>query len=411
MATHAKFSPSAAHRWLRCPASLTRELKVPRKDTKESSDGTLTHLWAEWCLNNNVTKAKDYVGTSIPWNGTQHTLEEDRAERIQMYLDHIALRRSRNSALHLGVEVKLPCGEAINLENCFGTSDCVIVYPLRGSDVDIEVVDYKDGQEIVTARGNEQMILYAAGAARIALKQGLTVHNVILTIVQPKVQKEPSSVQYTFTDIMSFCYEMEQNAKKCLEPNAPAIPGEKQCKWCAVRGQCPERSALAMKEAQQLFAEADIATSPVTAPDLMTPEQIARVLAVRDLIESALADVAAEALQRMESGKKIPGFKLVRGRSTRKWADGSEASVVKYAENRGLTSADCYTTPSLLSVAQLEKLFTKDQGRGLEEFTTKSPGSIQIAAESDKREAVVVNAAELFQDVSAVNAVNEVSFI
>ena len=50
MTTHAKLSPSSAHRWSRCPGSVALEAKYPDNSGPAALDGTRTHMLLEMCL-------------------------------------------------------------------------------------------------------------------------------------------------------------------------------------------------------------------------------------------------------------------------------------------------------------------------------------------------------------------------
>lgn len=168
MTTHAKFSPSAAHRWTQCPGSLILEKGHKNTSSVQADEGTAAHFLASECLEQK-RNATDFLNCFIVikngnaiWEKeesetrTGFTVDLEFAEYVQKYIDAI---RSQAEGNELLIEHRVDFSQYIDSENAFGTSDAIILAPKE-----IQVHDLKYGRTKVDADGNEQLMLYALGA-------------------------------------------------------------------------------------------------------------------------------------------------------------------------------------------------------------------------------------------------------
>jgi len=99
----------------------------------------------------------------------------------------------------------------------------------------------------------------------------------------------------------------------------------------------------------------------------------------------------------MEDGHTIPGYKLVRGRSNRRWID--EESASRALGRKGVKASERYTK-KLISPNQAEKAL-RAKGEDvtfLEKFWDKPDGAVKIAPAADKRQAIPPAAQRAFGD-------------
>lgn len=116
-------------------------------------------------------------------------------------------------------------------------------------------------------------------------------------------------------------------------------------------------------------------------PDLLSDEEITDILPIADSLNNWVQDLLAYATQQAVEGKSWPGYKLVAGRSNRKYT--SEAEVIKAATEAGYT--DIYKT-SLLGVGDLEKrLGRKKFNEVLGMYVIKPVGAPTLVPDSDPR--------------------------
>ena len=247
----------------------------------------------------------------------------------------------------------------------FGTGDIVIV-----ADGVIEVIDFKSGRGVrVDANRNSQLMLYALGAL-LEFDSLYDIHHVRMTIVQPRLNNL-SSYEMEANELLRWA-EMEVRPKALL---AYAGKGEfcagEWCRFCKARYTCRKRSEYHMRLAERDFKQ----------PDLLSDEEIADILSVAESLNSWVQDLMAYATQEAVDGKHWPGYKLVAGRTVRKYT--SEAEVIKAATEAGYT--DIYKT-TLLGVGDLEKRLGKKKfSEVLGKYIVKPQGAPTLVPETDPR--------------------------
>ena len=159
------------------------------------------------------------------------------------------------------------------------------------------------------------------------------------------------------------------------------------CRFCKARNQCRARAEEFLAIAKMEFRQ----------PALLSDDEIAEVLKVSDELAKWSADVYAFAQdQAIVHGKEWNGFKLVEGRSNRKYT--SEDEVAEAATTAGYT--DIYKR-SLVTITEMERLMGKQEfTRILGHLVYKPQGKVTLVPNSDKREAInKTTAAAEFQEV------------
>lgn len=259
----------------------------------------------------------------------------------------------------------------------FGTGDLIIV-----ADGVLEVIDFKGGRGVrVEATRNSQLMLYGLGAL-LEFDPLYDIHQVRMTIVQPRLSNL-SSFEMEADDLIRWAEtEVRPKAMLAYEGKGEFCAGE-WCRFCKARYTCRKRSEYHMSLAARDFKE----------PDLLSDEEIADILPVAESLNSWVQDLLAYATQEAVIGKTWPGYKLVAGRSIRKYT--SEAEVIKAATEAGYT--DIYKT-SLLGVGDLEKRMGKKAfNEVLGKYIVKPVGAPTLVPETDPRKPYV-NAASVFND-------------
>ena len=254
----------------------------------------------------------------------------------------------------------------------FGTGDFLLV-----ADKELNVVDFKYGRGVaVYADHNPQMMLYALGALNL-FDCLYDIEQVTMTIFQPRLASISS---WTIT-----AAELYQWAEDVLKPKAElAAKGEGEfasgswCRFCKARNTCRARAESFLELARMEFQP----------PALLSDEEVAEVMEKADELSKWASDVMAYAqAEAIENGKHWAGYKLVEGRSVRKFSD--EAKVEAAAKEAGYTDIH---NKSLITLTAFEKLMGKKTFADvLGQYVTKPAGKLMLVPVSDKRPGVSVN--------------------
>lgn len=417
MTTHSKLSPSSRHRWGVCAASAREEAKYPSKPGGPAAiDGTHTHTLLEKCIKE-MHDAKTYVGMILKDHEGEFMVDADRAERVQFALDYINQRADDLDCLVVRAERKVDPAILIGRDDMSGTVDVTL---LSGDGDELEIIDYKDGMSPVDAEGNHQMEQYAIG---VLAEMGRMPLRVRMTIIQPKLRVK--GMTGISTDVVTLGQIMQVKDKLIAEgaatdaPDAPYVPGEKQCRYCAHSGSCSALSQKALGDAGIAFANLDVAKQSADKDaGAMTDQQLREIIEAAPLLRQMIEGAEEEALKRLKAGTVIEGLKAVRGRGSRGWAVESEDEMAEKLKKFGLPKDVIWQT-KLISVAQAEKAqWTKRDGTKMSlsdrqlktlksEYTKQSEGKISVASESDPRPAVTLSAAPMFSAVPSVTVESE----
>ena len=409
MSTHAQLSPSKAHRWTVCPGSIREEAKYPDTSGPAAVDGTHSHTLLERALIDDKDPTT-YVGQVLTDHEGEFTVDKERANRVAMAYAHVQHRAKELDALMVVAESRVNPANLLDRDDCSGTVDVQIH---AGTHVDI--IDYKDGMGVVSAKDNQQLELYALGV----LADNPHIQSVRMTIIQPKLalrgMKAITSYDMMAVDLLARVDFYKKAAADTDYPDAFLVPGESQCKFCKAKGSC---SALAsnVMEALSMFQSIDIAQQAADKnPNELSDQQIREIVESAPLVRQLLEAVEAEALRRFEAGVTIPGLKAVYGRGTRSWALPEQEMADKLVK-MGIPKTAIFET-KLVTPAKAEKLtwekrdgekkqLSERQLKTLEtEYIKKSQGKLTIVPESDHRQAVVLDAAPMF---GAVNSEPEI---
>jgi len=339
----------------------------------------------------------------------------------QLILSYLARRRKElfdqfpGCAVHIVSESKADPGALFGRDDWYGTCDlCIRVFVdgdhLTGRCVFVELIDYKDGMNPTDAR--EQLEQYAVGVIASMDRRPLTIH---MTVIQPKLRMKGmapiTTAAITLGELMQVASTMKDQAAATDAPDAPLVPGEKQCKYCAHKGACSALSTKVLGDSGISFKGIDVATQAADKePTSMTDQQLREIIEAAPLVRQMIEAAEAEALRRLEQGAVIEGLKAVRGRGSRGWAVTDEQEMADKLKKFGLPKDVIWET-KLISVAKAEKaVWTKRDGTQVQltdrqlktlksEYTKTSEGKLTIAPSSDPRPAVTLSAAALFQPV------------
>lgn len=370
---HALLSASGAHRWMNCPPSARLEREFEDNSGEAAAEGTAAHALAEHKLRKALKRRSkkpiskyDSDEMDVHTDGYVEFIQELIAQAKQECADPVVLIEQR-----LDFSKYVPDG--------FGTGDCVII-----SEGTLHIVDFKYGQGIlVSAEGNPQMMLYALGALEL-FDHIYDITTASMTIYQPR--RENVS---TYTVEKECLYQWADEVLKpiaslAFEGSGECVPGE-WCRFCRAAVKCRARAEDNLNLARFEFA----------LPPLLSDGEIEEILAKLDDLISWASDIKAYALDAaVRHGKEWQGFKLVEGRSNRKYAN--EEAVAEAAKDAGYR--DIYRQ-SLITLTEMERLMGKDNFQAiLGGLIEKPPGKPTLVPLSDKRQSISTSAIQEFKE-------------
>lgn len=161
-------------------------------------------------------------------------------------------------------------------------------------------------------------------------------------------------------------------------------PGPDTCRWCLAKAHCK-----ALADYNLETAIADFETEEFRDVRKMDSEQLAWALERSKALQDWLKALEARALSEALAGQPPPGFKVVEGRTQRRWKDERDAEAALERE-----LGDDAFTRKLISPAQAEKLVGKRSE--LMNLVEKPPGNPTLAPASDKRPEMASTAVQDF---------------
>lgn len=371
---HALLGASSAARWLACPASARATEGLPDDETQYTAEGTRAHEVCEAHLRHclkywEAGRVAPILGESIRLDGQP----DDPAEMVRAanlyanFLHELWVGFPRRPGVFIEQEVDVsewvPGG--------FGTCDCLLI-----GGGQLHIVDFKYGQGVpVSPVRNPQLMYYALGA--YALFRDIDdIDTVCMSIVQPRIQTEPETWQLPLADLLSWAREVLQpGAEMAWKGEGGFCPGD-HCKktFCKAYPNC-----RAWQDKYGPLAGFD----PLPEAATLSDEELGGWLAKVQGLAAYAKDLEDYAHDALLAGRSLPGWKLVQGRSTRKWTN--QDAAFQRMERSGIDEALLYTrTPVSLTVA--EKMIGKKKFAELmSAFITKAPGAPKLAAAGDPR--------------------------
>ena len=363
MANHATLSASSSHRWMNCPPSVRLTEHIADNGSVYAAEGSEAHALCEYKLRRllgiDADNPLDGPGGLQYYDSTM----EDAANGYAAYVMEL-LEDIRQTCADPIVMVEQNLDYSRWVKDGYGTGDAVIV-----ADGTLHVVDFKYGTGVpVSAEGNSQMRLYALGALDM-FGELYDIDTVVMTIYQPRLASI-STDTISKTDLLDW-------AENTLRPLADqAYKGEGDlnagswCRFCKLRNTCRKRAEANLAMTQHDFK----------LPPTLSDEEIAVILDKLDDLISWAGDVKEYALNAALHGTRFHGWKLVEGRSNRRYTD--ETAVAQIVSGTG---HDPYEH-KLLGITAMEKLLGKKQfATLLSDLVERPQGKPVLVPASDKR--------------------------
>lgn len=353
--SHALLSPSASHRWIECPPSVRLTEFMEDKPSAYADEGTLAHSIAEGKLKFHLGYTKEHIEC-------EDTPMDEYTDDYVAFVDEQMSVLENPSAF---VEQRVDCSKYV--PECYGTCDALII-----SDGILHICDLKYGAGVkVEAVGNDQLRIYALGALEM-FSCLYEISTVRMSIFQPRLS-HCDTWELSVEELLKWADDVLVHAAKQAWSGEGEFKAGEHCRFCKAKSNCRKRAEYNLELARYDFEP------PATLDNI----EIAVILAKADELVSWVTDVKEYALRQALSGVTYDGFKVVEGRSNRKYTD--ENAVVEAVKSAGF---DPYEHSVLGITAMTSLLGKKKFNELLGGFVEKPQGKPTLVPMSDKRPAI-----------------------
>lgn len=357
---HAVLSASSANRWLHCPPSVRLSEGYMDKASAFAMEGTSAHELCEYKLRSALGMEAENPTENLDFYNTEM---EECAEGYATYILEL-VEKAKETCSDPVIMVEQRVDFSRYVPEGFGTADCIII-----ADDILNIVDYKHGKGVeVSAEDNPQMKLYALGALEL-FDCLYDISKVQMTIFQPRLSNISVFVMDK-ADLLNWANdELTAKAELAFEGKGELCCGE-WCKFCKAKSNCKERARVNMEMAQYEFRKSS----------LLTDKEVVEILSRIDELTSWASDVKNFALEQAVRGKQWPGWKVVEGRSNRKYTD--EGAVAQVVKNAGYNPYD----EKIMGITNMTKMLGKEKfNELLGDFVERPQGKPTLVPEDDNR--------------------------
>lgn len=384
---HAKLSCSSSMRWINCPGSVHLSEFFPSTSSIYADEGTIAHLYLEKSVKDDpqgrqaaLDRAAAFYKEHPEMGDSANSIRDNIDAMMAWILSEYQKERAADPAVEVYSEQQVDLTAYI--PDGFGTTDVTIAR--TGF---IHIIDLKYGKGVpVHAEGNTQLRLYALGMLEM-LDMIYDIRQIRMTIYQPRLANI-STDEISASDLREWGSEVIRPAARlALSEDAPFSAGI-WCQFCSARKTCRCR------------ADHMMALENYRIKTTLTDGEIGHILGEIDDLTKWAEDLKAAALTKIQEGGDIPGWKVVEGKSNRKFKDGTEEkAIVAAARKAGFEKALLYET-KMLTLSQIEKLMGKKTfTEALGQYVVKPQGKPTLAPESDKRASIIGgNARDVFAE-------------
>ena len=389
------FPPSGSERGIICPASVQRQGDTPTN--LAMATGTAVHWISEYALRDG-SSLELYKDTVVEVDGYKIKITDELLDVATYYCDYVRDAMSKNPDAELKVESRVDLsyyGE--EYADVFGHADSMLV-ELFGK---LIVFDLKSGKGKSVDPESPQLRMYAAMAAGEMIE---TYEEIITVVIQPRdlfgdpvktASHDPAELKRWIEDVVLPAIDDSRSE----EPTFRA--SEEGCLWCNYKGQCRAHAQYVLTLATEDFADCeDFEPAQLRDPSAVSSGLLAKIYEHTSLIKNWLESVKQEAVERMLKGDKIPGYKVVRSRTNRRWNQDLDLHHILRKELK-IRKMDLYHEKMNTPKQVLDMFEDKEHIRKrINELIIKPEGAPTIAKDTDRRPALtVLSAEEEFKDV------------
>ena len=338
MAKHAFLAASASERWLHCPPSAKLCAQEDDQGSEYARQGSDAHALCEHLLLRALGRETRDPTEDLTYYDAE--MQEAAEAYAAFVMEQVAEAKTVCHDPLICVEQTVDFSKWV--QHGFGTADALIV-----ADDTLYITDMKYGVGcLVTAdgedgTGNSQLKCYALGAID-TFGDLYDINRIRLSIFQPR-RDNVDTFELTKADLLQWADDVLAPIAKLAYEGQGEFKAGNHCQFCRVKATCRKRAEYAMELAKYEFAD---------APTL-DENEIAEILPQIDTLVSWAEDIKSYALNQALSGVRYPGFKLVAGRSNRKYAD--EAAVARVVSEAGYDPYD----KKLVGITEMTKRLGK----------------------------------------------------
>lgn len=363
MSKHATLSPSAAFRWMSCTAAPQIEATMPDNTSAFAEEGTRAHALAEHYAR---------TSTGLSWNAlvprpiASDPEMDEAADQYATYVKETFLQAKKTCTDTL-IETEQRLDLSRWIPEGFGTADCIII-----ADGTLHVIDFKYGKGVpVYAEENKQMMIYALGALDWA-SMLYDIEDVEMTIIQPRINNN-STWTLPAAELEKWGDEtLAPIARIAYEGRGEYKPTEDNCRFCKAAGSCKARADYFIA----LFDENE-------ETDKITPAEAGEILTKAAGMKAWLEAIEKTVKDACLAGEELPGWKLVEGRTKRRYTD--EEEIGKRLRAKKYKVSEIYEK-KLLGISKMEKLVGKKKLAEIcGDLIEKPAGAPTLVPESDDR--------------------------
>jgi hypothetical protein len=360
---HAVLSASSSERWLHCPPSARLCESYEDKGSDYAAEGTDAHELCEYKLRKALGMEAQDPTENLTW------FNEEMSDCANGYAAYVLeqMEAAKQTCADPVVLIEQRVDFSRWVESGYGTADCIII-----ADGTLQIIDYKHGLGVlVSAEENPQMQCYALGALEL-FDYIYDIDSVRMTIYQPR-RDNVSTYEISKDELYRWADEvLKPTADLAFAGDGNFLCGE-WCGFCKAKHDCRARADANMELARYDFK----------LPPLLTDEEVEKIISRVDDLVAWASDIKDYALQQAISGKEWNGWKLVEGRSNRKYTN--ETAVAGAVTDAGF---DPYER-KVLGVTAMQKLLGKSRFEELLAAHIEKPqGKPTLVPESDKRPAM-----------------------
>ncbi len=365
MSGHAFLSPSASHRWLNCPPSAKLCAEVPDASSPYAQQGTDAHSLCAYLVEKALGRdTRDPTGTLKYYDAEMQECAEGYASFVMEEYE-----RAKQTCPDTAVLIEQKVDFSPWVKGGTGTADCILL-----ADGMAEVIDYKHGLGIMVSAeseefgGNPQLMCYCLGV--LEMFDGIyNIDTIKMSIYQPR-RENVSTYTMSKADLLQWANGTLAPTALLAQEGKGEFQAGNHCQFCKVKAACRKRAEYNLELARYDFE----------IPATLEEHEIDAILLKADQLISWASDVKEYALNQALQGTDYSHFKVVEGRSNRKYTN--EDDVAKTVMAAGY---DPYEK-SILGITAMSKLLGKKKfNELLGSLICKPQGKPTLVSRSDKR--------------------------